>query len=101
MAALGNMAFVINVLLMSEVARMSTVSSSLKCSKYETFRVSVHDTYSLFAFVGCIHTRRHANAIDEGMNKCMNQIPCRVASVMFECMQLREEKPGIGRHFDD
>jgi len=35
------------------------------------------------------------------MSKFMNQSPRHVARFVSECMQLRETKPDLSRHFED
>ena len=69
-----------------------------RCSAYEALRQSMHARYNLFACVGGIHRARRAG--DEGMSKFMNQTPRHVARFVSECMQLRETKPDLSRHFE-
>lgn len=70
-----------------------------RCSAYESLRVSMHAHYNLFACVGGIHRAKRAG--DTGMSKFMNQSPRHVARFVSECMQLREEKPDLSRHFEE
>jgi len=55
--------------------------------------------YKLFDGVGGIHRAKRAG--DAGMSKFMNQSPRHVARFVSECMQLRETKPDLSRHFED
>lgn len=71
----------------------------LRCSAYESLRVSMHARYNLFACVGGIYRARRAG--DEGMLKFMNQTPRHVARFVSECLQLRDTKPDLTRHFED
>ena len=71
----------------------------LRCSAYEPLRVSMHAKYNLFACVGGIYRARRAG--DEGMSRFMNQTPRHVARFVSECLQLRDTKPDLTRHFED
>ena len=53
----------------------------------------------LFDCVGGIHRAKRAG--DAGMSKFMNQSPRHVARYVSECMQLRETKPDLRRHFEE
>jgi len=70
-----------------------------RCSAYESLRVSMHAHYNLFACVGGIHKAKRAG--DTGMSQFMNQSPRHVAKFVSECMQLRETKPDLSRHFEE
>jgi len=59
----------------------------------------MHAQYKLFDCVGGIHRAKQAG--DSGMSKFMNQSPRHVARFVSECMQLRESKPDLNRHFED
>ena len=59
----------------------------------------MHARYNLFACVGGIYRARRAG--DEGMLKFMNQTPRHVARFVSECLQLRDTKPDLTRHFED
>ena len=70
-----------------------------RCSAYESLQVSMHAQYQLFACVGGIHRAERAG--DAGMSKFMSQSPRHVARFVSVCMQLRETKPDLSRHFED
>ena len=67
-----------------------------RCSAYKSLRVaSMHTQDALVAYIGA------KRAGDAGMSKFMNQSPLHVARFVSECMQLRETKPDLRRHFED
>ena len=49
--------------------------------------------------MGGIHKAKRAG--DTGMSQFMNQSPRHVAKFVSECMQLRETKPDLSRHFEE